>query len=114
MAVPPKYGARAYRSCDVVRQDSIWKTYVRREAKSARKWRDNWAFITQYDLRGELKTPQKKPENLTVFGDKIPPTSSQQIGARLKSPFQIAVRQLESSMAKRCQRSDLNTKFVFT
>ena len=38
MTEQPRHSNSAYRACDVVRQDTIWKKAVHREARSARKW----------------------------------------------------------------------------
>lgn len=76
--------------------------------------RENWAFLTQYDPKGEVKASQKVPENASFYGDKVPATTSQQIGSRLNSPLQRKLKQLESSMSKHSQKSDLNTRCIFT
>eukprot|EP00118_Oscarella_pearsei_P000293 m.4636 g.4636 ORF g.4636 m.4636 type:complete len:115 (+) comp11038_c0_seq1:104-448(+) len=113
MAQQPHYGSQAYRDCDVVRQDTIWRKAVHRETRSAKKWRENWSFISEYDSKGQKKKTPPKPSNRTYFSDKVPVTTSQDIGSRASTPLNQVIKQLERTMSKPNQKSDLNTALVY-
>ncbi|CAH3155659.1 unnamed protein product [Porites lobata] len=85
-SAPPKtYAQREYAKCDIVRNDEIWKNRCRNEGKMARKWEENWGFLKDYDPKGRFKPPKELPDKVSVFSDKVPNTTSQQFGHRVKS-----------------------------
>ncbi|XP_061482205.1 uncharacterized protein C2orf50 homolog [Rhineura floridana] len=70
---------------DQVLQDKVWRELVEAERRSAKYWYQNWSFLKDYDPLGKIKKPEKLPEYMSVFSDKIPNTSSHIIGSRMKT-----------------------------
>jgi len=49
-----------YTKCNQVAEDQIWKKSVSTEQKAAKKWENNWQFLTEYDSQVYMKVIQFK------------------------------------------------------
>ena len=96
-----------YRGCNVVAQERIWTEQVQKQSKAARKWKDNWGFMTEVDMKGAPIEKKLLPEKESFYTTSIPATTNRIIGGRINSPLNRQVFQVELSMAKRKMKTDM-------
>ncbi|XP_025091055.1 uncharacterized protein C2orf50-like isoform X1 [Pomacea canaliculata] len=71
-----------YRACDLVTQDKIWKQSVASERRCLENWSENWAFLTEYDSKGNVVEKEELPEKISIFSENVPNTNSGNYGCR--------------------------------
>ncbi|XP_007423666.1 uncharacterized protein C2orf50 homolog [Python bivittatus] len=70
---------------DQVQQDKVWREFVKAERKATKYWYQNWSFLKDYDPLGKEKVPDRLPEYIPIFSDKIPNTTNHVIGSRMNT-----------------------------
>ncbi|XDV50505.1 hypothetical protein PO909_019555 [Leuciscus waleckii] len=61
---------------DPVKQDQVWKEFVRAEEK-------NWSFLMNFDQLGNPRTETSLPSSGSLYSDRVPNTSNQMFGSGL-------------------------------
>ncbi|XP_067241463.1 uncharacterized protein C2orf50 homolog [Chanodichthys erythropterus] len=70
---------------DPVKQDQVWKEFVRAERTGMKEWEKNWSFLMNFDQLGHQRTETPLPSSVSLYSDRVPNTSNQMIGSGLYS-----------------------------
>ncbi|KAL0969650.1 hypothetical protein UPYG_G00230280 [Umbra pygmaea] len=70
-----------------VKQDQVWRDFVRAERNGMKDWQKNWSFVMNYDQLGNLKAESPLPNNVPEVSDHLPNTSNQICGSRMYTPL---------------------------
>lgn len=85
-----QHSLRAYRECNQVAQENIFRERVRREMRDAAQWHERWSFMTSVDPHGRPRTAPERPTKWEFFDGResppVPLTSQGDIGSRLRKP----------------------------
>ncbi|XP_048062065.1 uncharacterized protein C2orf50 homolog [Megalobrama amblycephala] len=68
---------------DPVKQDQVWKEFVRAERTGMKEWEKNWSFLMNFDQLGHQRTETPLPSSVSLYSDRVPNTSNQMIGSGL-------------------------------
>ncbi|XP_003385408.1 PREDICTED: uncharacterized protein LOC100637202 [Amphimedon queenslandica] len=101
----------AYRECNQVVQEEIWKENVKKEEVAAKKWEKNWGFMAELDLKGNPVKRREPPKSGGSFYKKsgLPVTTSQTYGMQSRStPFIMKIERLGSHHKR---KTDVGTIF---
>ncbi|XP_071378757.1 uncharacterized protein C2orf50 homolog [Centroberyx affinis] len=79
--------ARQTDSSDPVKQDQVWREFVRTEMRGVREWEKNWSFLKNYDQMGQLKPEEPSPGHVSLFSDHLPSTTNHTFGSRVSTPL---------------------------
>ncbi|XP_043940236.1 uncharacterized protein C2orf50 homolog [Protopterus annectens] len=72
---------------DAVKEDEVWREFVRAELQRAKRWQENWSFLKDYDSMGKPKVQKTLPEYVPIYSDKIPNTMNQNFGRQINTPI---------------------------
>ncbi|XP_047927245.1 uncharacterized protein C2orf50 homolog isoform X2 [Anser cygnoides] len=70
---------------DQVQQDKIWRESVEAEQRGRKIWYQNWSFLKDYDQMGKKKEQKPLPDYISVFSNKVPNSTNQNIGSRMNT-----------------------------
>ncbi|XP_048126880.1 uncharacterized protein C2orf50 homolog [Alosa alosa] len=70
---------------DPVKQDQIWREYMRAERMGVKEWEKNWSFLKNFDQLGRPRTQSTLPSYVPVYSDCLPNTTNQMFGSRLRT-----------------------------
>uniref|UniRef100_A0A8C3GLP3 Chromosome 2 open reading frame 50 n=1 Tax=Cairina moschata TaxID=8855 RepID=A0A8C3GLP3_CAIMO len=70
---------------DQVQQDKIWREFVEAEQRGKKIWYQNWSFLKDYDQMGNKKEQKPLPDYISVFSNKVPNSTNQNIGSRMNT-----------------------------
>ncbi|KAK7140398.1 hypothetical protein R3I94_012874 [Phoxinus phoxinus] len=70
---------------DPVKQDQVWKEFVRAERTGLKEWEKNWSFLMNFDQLGHPRTETSLPSSGSLYVDRVPlpNTSNQMFGSGL-------------------------------
>lgn len=68
---------------DPVKQDQVWKEFVRAERTGMKEWEKNWSFLMNFDQLGHPRTETSLPSSGSIYSDRVPNTSNQMFGSGL-------------------------------
>ncbi|XP_056094632.1 uncharacterized protein C2orf50 homolog [Rhinichthys klamathensis goyatoka] len=68
---------------DPVKQDQVWKEFVRAERTGMKEWEKNWSFLMNFDQLGHPRTETSLPSSGSLYSDRVPNTSNQMFGSGL-------------------------------
>ncbi|CAM4726241.1 unnamed protein product [Leuciscus chuanchicus] len=68
---------------DPVKQDQVWKEFVRAERTGTKEWEKNWSFLMNFDQLGNPRTETSLPSSGSLYSDRVPNTSNQMFGSGL-------------------------------
>ncbi|XP_073729498.1 uncharacterized protein C2orf50 homolog [Misgurnus anguillicaudatus] len=68
---------------DPVKQDQIWREFVRTERTGVKEWEKNWSFLKNFDQMGHPRTETPLPTSVSLYSDRVPNTSNQMFGSGL-------------------------------
>ncbi|XP_035178464.1 uncharacterized protein C2orf50 homolog isoform X1 [Oxyura jamaicensis] len=78
-------GEQAALQQDQVQQDKIWRESVEAEQRGRKIWYQNWSFLKDYDQMGKKKEQKPLPDYISVFSNKVPNSTNQNIGSRMNT-----------------------------
>ncbi|KAL2099187.1 hypothetical protein ACEWY4_005667 [Coilia grayii] len=70
---------------DPVKQDQVWREFVRAERMGVKEWEKNWGFLKNFDQLGRPRTQSSLPGYVPVYSDCLPNTTNQMFGSRLRT-----------------------------
>ncbi|XP_076841731.1 ciliary microtubule inner protein 5 [Brachyhypopomus gauderio] len=70
---------------DPVKQDQVWREFVRAERAGVKEWEKNWGFLKSVDQLGRPRTETPLPGYMPLFSDVLPNTSNQTFGSRMRT-----------------------------
>ncbi|XP_043111939.1 uncharacterized protein C2orf50 homolog [Puntigrus tetrazona] len=68
---------------DPVKQDQVWREFVRTERTGVKEWEKNWSFLMNFDQLGHPRTETPLPGSVSLYSDRVPNTSNQMFGSGL-------------------------------
>lgn len=68
---------------DPVKQDQVWREFVRAERTGVKEWEKNWSFLKEFDQLGRPRTEPSLPTYVPLYSDTLPNTSNQMLGSRV-------------------------------
>ncbi|XP_051507604.1 uncharacterized protein C2orf50-like [Myxocyprinus asiaticus] len=68
---------------DPVKQDQVWREFVRAERTGVKEWEKNWSFLKNFDQLGRPRTETPLPSSTSLYSDRVPNTSNQMFGSGL-------------------------------
>ncbi|XP_056617220.1 uncharacterized protein C2orf50 homolog [Triplophysa dalaica] len=68
---------------DPVKQDQIWREFVRTERTGVKEWEKNWSFLKSFDQLGRPRAETPLPNSVSLYSDRLPNTSNQMLGSGL-------------------------------
>ncbi|XP_029900625.1 ciliary microtubule inner protein 5 [Myripristis murdjan] len=94
---------------DLVKQDQLWRDFVRTEMRGVREWEKNWSFLKNYDQMGQLKPEEPLPTHVSLFSDRLPNTTNHMFGSRVSTPLGRELMRLDrllqwSGSRHKCKR----------
>ncbi|XP_032877484.1 uncharacterized protein C2orf50 homolog [Amblyraja radiata] len=120
--VPPSKAAGGVRAApgktgqlggqDVVRNDQVWREFVRAERQGARQWESKWDFLKDYDAKGALKIHEPLPEYVPVFSDNIPNTANRTFGSRMDTCLGQALIRMDYQLQRDNRKKKLDNELV--
>ncbi|XP_056327308.1 uncharacterized protein C2orf50 homolog [Danio aesculapii] len=66
---------------DPVKQDQVWREFVRAERSGVKEWEKNWSFLMNFDQLGHPRTETPLPNSVSLYSDRLPNTSNQMFGS---------------------------------
>nr|XP_023690485.1 uncharacterized protein C2orf50 homolog isoform X2 [Paramormyrops kingsleyae] len=81
---------------DPVKQDQVWREFVRAERDGAKEWQKNWSFLRNYDQLGRPRKETPLPSYVPVFSDLVPNTANQTFGSRVGTDLGQALVRLDN------------------
>ncbi|KAG9274932.1 uncharacterized protein C2orf50 homolog [Astyanax mexicanus] len=66
-----------------VKQDQVWREFVRAERTGVKEWEKNWSFLKDFDQLGRPRTEPPLPTYVPLYSDTLPNTSNQMLGSRM-------------------------------
>ncbi|XP_051881107.1 LOW QUALITY PROTEIN: uncharacterized protein C2orf50 homolog [Pristis pectinata] len=107
---------------DVVRNDRVWREFVRAERQGVLQWclarqlsrrkENKWNFLKDYDAKGALKIHEPLPEYVPVFSDKIPNTTNRTFGSRMDSHLGQALIRMDYQLQGDNRKKKLDNELV--
>ncbi|XP_072134660.1 uncharacterized protein C2orf50 homolog [Mobula birostris] len=97
---------------DVVRNDQVWREFVRTERQGVQQWENKWSFLKDYDAKGALKIREPLPEYVPVFSNKIPNTTNQTFGSRMDSRLGQALVRMDYQLQIDNRKKKLDSELV--
>ncbi|XP_072911548.1 uncharacterized protein C2orf50 homolog [Hemitrygon akajei] len=97
---------------DVVRNDRVWREFVRTERQGAQQWENKWSFLKDYDAKGALKIHEPLPEYVPVFSNKIPNTTNQTFGSRMDCHLGQALIRMDYQLQIDNRKKKLDSELV--
>ncbi|KAI4886956.1 hypothetical protein NFI96_013286 [Prochilodus magdalenae] len=68
---------------DPVKQDQVWREFVRAERTGVKEWEKNWSFLKEFDQLGYPRTEIPLPDYVPLYSDALPNTANQAFGSRM-------------------------------
>ncbi|XP_016132423.1 uncharacterized protein C2orf50 homolog [Sinocyclocheilus grahami] len=68
---------------DLVKQDQVWREFVRAERTGVKEWEKNWSFLMNFDQLGHPRTETPLPSSVSLYSDRVPNTRNQMFGSGL-------------------------------
>ncbi|XP_030628911.1 ciliary microtubule inner protein 5 [Chanos chanos] len=68
---------------DPVKQDQVWREFVRAERTGVKEWEKNWSFLKNFDQLGQPRSENPLPSHVPVYSDLVPNTTNQMFGSRV-------------------------------
>ncbi|XP_052006451.1 uncharacterized protein C2orf50-like [Xyrauchen texanus] len=68
---------------DPVKQDQVWREFVRAERTGVKEWENNWSFLKNFDQQGHPRIETPLPSVESLHSDRVPNTTNQMFGSGL-------------------------------
>ncbi|XP_059421477.1 uncharacterized protein C2orf50-like [Carassius carassius] len=68
---------------DPVKQDQVWREFVRTERIGVKEWEKNWSFLINFYQLGHLCTETPLSSSVSLYSDRVPNTRNQMFGSSL-------------------------------
>eukprot|EP00117_Sycon_ciliatum_P047940 scpid96354/ scgid34197/ len=108
---------RAYRDCNAVAQDAVFRQRVDKERQASSLWQERWSFLTQVDQHGRPRTAPALPSKWAFFDEKpapAPPTRQKEIGLAVRQPSATVrnLRSIERTDSRARKRTDIGSTYA--
>ncbi|XP_069742401.1 uncharacterized protein C2orf50 homolog [Narcine bancroftii] len=95
-----------------VRNDQVWREFVRAERQGVVQWENKWSFLKDYDAKGAPQIHEPLPEYVPVFSNKIPNTTNQTFGSRMNSHLGQALMRMDYQLQRDNRKKKLDNELV--
>ncbi|XP_026079632.1 uncharacterized protein C2orf50-like [Carassius auratus] len=68
---------------DPVKQDQVWREFVRTERIGVKEWEKNWSFLMNFYQLGHPHTETPLSSSVSLYSDRVPNTRNQMFGSGL-------------------------------
>uniref|UniRef100_UPI00398F190F uncharacterized protein C2orf50 homolog n=1 Tax=Pristiophorus japonicus TaxID=55135 RepID=UPI00398F190F len=97
---------------DTVKDDQVWREFMRAEWQGVKQWENKWSFLKDYDAKGRLKVQEPLPEYVPLFSNKVPNTSNQRFGSRIDSQLGQALIRMDYQIQKENRKKKLDNELI--